>query len=143
MFCGAGDTTLLLTRHVRERNDLTLERAVHKLTGLAAHAFGIRDRSMLAPRLAGDLVVFELDELHYESEQLVADMPGGARRFARPPGGRATVVHGCVTQIDGVATGATPGLMLHSGSSVSPATPSARSTAIPLRGTTAALTAST
>ena len=49
MFCGAGDTTLLLTRHVRERNDLTLERAVHKLTGLAAHAFGIRDRGVLAP----------------------------------------------------------------------------------------------
>ena len=49
MFCGAGDTTLLLTRHVRERNDLTLERVVHKLTGLAARAFGIRDRGVLVP----------------------------------------------------------------------------------------------
>ena len=123
MFCGAGDTTLLLTRHVRERNDLTLERAVNKLTGLAAHAFGIRDRGVLAPGKAGDLVVFELDELHYEPEQLVADMPGGARRFTRPPGGyRATVVHGCVTQADGMPTGASPGRMLHSGSSGSAAT---------------------
>ena len=116
MFCGAGDTTLLLTRHVRERGDLTLERAIYKLTGHAAHAFGIRGRGVVAPGNAGDLTVFSLDELRYEPERLVADIPGGARRFSRPSGGyRATIVGGVVTQADGVATDDRPGLMLHSG----------------------------
>ena len=33
MLCASGDTTLVLTRHVRERHDLTLPQAVHELTG--------------------------------------------------------------------------------------------------------------
>ena len=116
LFCGAGDTTLVLTRHVRERGDLTLERAIHKLTALAARSFGIRDRGVIAPGMAGDLTVFALEELHHEREQLVADLPGGSKRFTRPPGGyRATVVGGCVTQADGSPTDALPGRMLHSG----------------------------
>jgi len=116
LFCGAGDTTLLLTRHVRERGDLTLERAVHKLTGMAARAFGIRDRGILSPGQAGDVTIFDLDDLRYADEQLVPDMPGGAKRFTRPWGGyRATVVGGTVTQAGGVPTGAHPGRMLHSG----------------------------
>ena len=32
MMCGAGDSTLLLTEHVRGRGDLTVEGAVHQLT---------------------------------------------------------------------------------------------------------------
>ena len=64
----------------------------------------------IAPGAAGDLTVFALDELQYETERLVGDMPGGARRFTRPSGGyRATVVAGCMTQCDGSPTGATPG----------------------------------
>jgi N-acyl-D-amino-acid deacylase len=116
LFCGAGDTTLLLARHVRERGDLTLERAIHKLTGLAARSFGIRDRGLIAPGMAGDLTVFALEELHHDREQLVADLPGASKRFTRPAGGyRATVVGGSVTQVDGSPTGALPGRMLHSG----------------------------
>jgi N-acyl-D-aspartate/D-glutamate deacylase len=115
LFCGAGDTTLLLTRHVRSRGDLSVEAAVHKLTGQAASAFGIRDRGVVAPGYAGDLTVFDLDELVYEREIIVDDMPGGAKRFTRPAGGfRATVVAGTVTQEDGRATEAHPGGMLHS-----------------------------
>jgi N-acyl-D-amino-acid deacylase len=116
LFCGAGDTTLLLTRHVRARGDLGLEAAVHKLTGQAASAFGMRDRGVIAPGYAADLAVFDLDELAYERETLVDDIPGGAKRFTRPPGGfRATIVSGAVTQQDGRPTDARPGRMLHSG----------------------------
>ncbi len=116
LFCGAGDTTLVLTRHVRERGDLTLERAIHKLTGLAAKSFGIGDRGLIAPGMAGDLTVFSLEELHHDREKLVADLPGASKRFTRPAGGfRATVVGGSVTQVDGSPTGALPGRMLHSG----------------------------
>ncbi len=117
LFCGAGDTSLLLTRHVRERGDLTVEAAVHKLTGQAASAFGIRDRGVVSPGYAGDLTVFDIDELVYEREIIVGDMPGGAKRFTRPAGGfRATIVGGTVTQEGGRATDARPGRMLHSAS---------------------------
>ncbi len=69
--------------------------------------------SLWAPGLAGDLAIFSLDELHYDAEQLVADTPGGYKRFTRPAGGyRATVVAGEPTQLDGQPTGNRPGRML-------------------------------
>ena len=110
MMCGAGDSTLLLTEHVRDRGDLTVEGAVHQLTGRIADAFGIRGRGVLRPGLAGDVVVFALDELAYRPEQFVTDLPGGAPRLTRPPGGfRMTAADGVVTQEQGVANRRPPG----------------------------------
>lgn len=110
MMCGAGDSTLLLTEHVRDRGDLTVEAGVHQMTGRLAEVFGIRDRGVLAPGRAGDVVVFALDELDYRPDRTVHDLPGDAPRLTRPPGGfRATAVEGVVTQEGGVATGARPG----------------------------------
>jgi N-acyl-D-aspartate/D-glutamate deacylase len=110
MMCGAGDSTLLLTEHVRDRGDLTLEEGVHQMTGRLADVFGIRDRGVLAPGRAGDVTVFALDELDYRPDRTVHDLPGGAPRLTRPPGGfRVTAVAGVVTQEGGTATGARPG----------------------------------
>ena len=109
MMCGAGDSTLLLTEHVRDGGHLCLESAVHELTGRIAMTFGIPGRGVVAPGYVGDLVVFALDELSYEPDTFVHDLPGGAPRLTRPPGGfRATIVGGAVTQREGVATGARP-----------------------------------
>ncbi len=109
MMCGAGDSTLLLTEHVRDRGDLTIEAAVHEITGRIADVFGVRGRGVVAPGNAGDLVVFALDELGYQPDSFVHDLPGGGPRLTRPPGGfRATVVSGVVTQVGGRATGARP-----------------------------------
>ena len=44
MMCGAGDSTLLLTEHVRDGGYLGLEAAVHELTGRIATTFGIPGR---------------------------------------------------------------------------------------------------
>ena len=44
---------------VRDRKLLTLEAAVHKMTGYAARCVGLRDRGRLAPGLAADVVVFD------------------------------------------------------------------------------------
>lgn len=116
MMCGAGDSTLLLTEHVRDRGDLTVEEGVHQMTGRLAEVFGIRDRGVLAPGRAGDVVVFALDELAYRPDRTVHDLPGGAPRLTRPSGGfRVTAVEGVVTQEDGIATGARPGGPLDSG----------------------------
>lgn len=115
MMCAAGDTTLLLTRHVRDRHDLTLEAAVHGLTGRQAAVFGVARHGRLAPGYAGDLTVFALDELEWGKEVFVRDLPSGAPRLRRPGGGyRATVVNGVITQLGGELTGAHPGRVLDS-----------------------------
>jgi N-acyl-D-amino-acid deacylase len=113
MMCAVGDSTLLLTRHVRDRQDLTIEAAVHQLTGRSAQLFGFADRGVIKPGQAGDLAVFALDELEWAPARMVDDLPGGARRMRRPAGGyRATVVGGAVTQNAGELTGARPGELL-------------------------------
>jgi N-acyl-D-amino-acid deacylase len=115
MLCASGDTTLVLTRHVRERDDLTVEQAVHEMTGRQAQVFGFRDRGVIAPGAAGDLVIFALDELHYDTDEFVSDLPGGGKRLRRPEGGyRATLVDGVPVQVDGTLTGALPGRVISS-----------------------------
>jgi len=114
MMCASGDTTLLLTRHVRDRGDLGLEDAVYQLTGRQADTFGFTKRGRVAEGYAGDLAVFALDELRWEDDVFVPDLPDGGSRLRRPEGGyRATVVDGVVVQEGGKLTGALPGRMLN------------------------------
>jgi N-acyl-D-amino-acid deacylase len=113
MLCATGDTTLLLTRHVRDRGDFTLEDAVWQLTGRQAQVFGFRDRGVITPGAAADLTVFALDELAWLPDEFVPDLPGGASRLRRPEGGyRYTVAAGVVTQEGGRLTGARPASVL-------------------------------
>jgi N-acyl-D-amino-acid deacylase len=113
MLCASGDTTLVLTRHVRERGDLTVEHAIHEMTGRLAEVFGFRDRGVVAPGAVADLVVFALDELHYDTDEFVSDLPRNGRRLRRPEGGyRATFVDGVAVQVDGTLTGALPGRVI-------------------------------
>lgn len=116
MMCAAGDTTLLLTRHVRERGDFTVEKAVYELTGAQSERLGFKDRGILAPGYAGDVTVFDLDELAWKQDSFVSDLPSGGARLRRPPGGyRLTAVGGVVTQRDGALTGENPGRVLDGG----------------------------
>jgi N-acyl-D-amino-acid deacylase len=110
MMCAYGDTTLLLTKFVRDRGDLTVEAAVHALTGRLAEVLGWRDRGTIATGMAGDLTVFALDELDWRPDAFVDDIPEGGRRLRRPAGGfRSTIVDGVVTQDGGDLTGRRPG----------------------------------
>ena len=116
MLCASGDTTLLLTRHVRDHEHLTLERAVHELTGRQADAFGFTGRGYLKPGSHADINVFALDELTYGEDSFVADLPNGGRRLRRPTGNyRATIVNGVPVALCGKATGNLPGHVISSG----------------------------
>jgi N-acyl-D-amino-acid deacylase len=117
MMCAVGDTTLLLARHVRDRGDFTIEGAVHQLTGRQGELFGFADRGVIREGAIADLNVFSLDELHWDEAATVADLPTGASRLRRGPGGfRYTIVDGTVTQEGGSLTGALPGVALRGGS---------------------------
>jgi N-acyl-D-amino-acid deacylase len=109
MFCGVGDTTLLLTRHVRERGDLSLVSAIHELTCRQADLLGLAGHGRIGVGYAADFAVFALDELKFAEEKLVSDVPGGGARFRRDSGGyRYTIVNGVVVQEAGTPTGALP-----------------------------------
>jgi N-acyl-D-aspartate/D-glutamate deacylase len=100
----------------RERGDLTLEEAVHQLTGRQAEVFGFRGRGRVEEGAVADLAVFALDELHWDDPVMAADLPGGATRLRRGPGGyRYTIVDGIVTQDGGELGTVLPGRMLRQG----------------------------
>lgn len=113
MFSGAGDSTYLLAHLVRDAGAVSIEEAVHAVTAKQARFFGIPDRGVLRPGAVADLAVFALDDLDPGTEVQRHDLPGGAWRYSRTPGGyRATVVAGTPTWLDGASTGHRPGSML-------------------------------
>jgi N-acyl-D-aspartate/D-glutamate deacylase len=113
MFSGAANSTYLFTRYVRDAGLLSIEEAVHAVTGKHASFFALRDRGVLEPGKAADIVVFALDELELGRDVRVDDVPGGSWRYSRPdPGYRATIANGSPTYLHGKATDARPGQMV-------------------------------
>jgi N-acyl-D-amino-acid deacylase len=56
---GAGSFPRILGHYVREEKVLTLELAIHKMTGLPAKHLGLHDRGRIAPGFIADLVLFD------------------------------------------------------------------------------------
>ncbi len=114
MMCGAGDSTIFLSRYVRDHGVLSLEAGVRALTALPAEVFRLPDRGVVAVGAVADLTVFDLDALDWAPPAFVHDVPPDATaRMTRPGVGYlATVVAGEVTVEDGRPTGALPGRML-------------------------------
>ena len=97
-FCGTGDTTHLLEHYVRETGQMTLERAIHRMTGEVAADWGLNDRGTLALGKAADIVVFDPQVVTVSDEEFVDDFPGEARRYVRRASGYHSVfVNGQLT----------------------------------------------
>ena len=81
-----------------------LETAVHKMTGLTARNFGLRDRGVLREGAFADITVFDADGI------------GEAATFARPiqpaKGIDSVIVNGAAVWRDGAPTGRRPGKVL-------------------------------
>jgi N-acyl-D-amino-acid deacylase len=53
----------VLGEYVRHRRALSLEVAVHKMTGLSANTFKLGNRGLIRPGMAGDLTIFDPDSI--------------------------------------------------------------------------------
>ncbi|HKA39434.1 MAG TPA: amidohydrolase family protein, partial [Burkholderiales bacterium] len=110
---GYGYCTRVLAEWVREKQVMTLEHAVRRLTFDSASALGLYDRGLLRPGLAADIVVFDPDTVRPLPETIVHDFPAGGWRVKEPAAGvTATIVNGQVLLEDGKHTGALPGRVL-------------------------------
>jgi N-acyl-D-aspartate/D-glutamate deacylase len=117
MLCGGGENALLLTKYVQEEKSLTLEEAIHVMTGKLAEHFFLPDRGVISPGKRADIAVFHLDEVGYRQFEKAWDVPDGKGgttwRFTRPPlPTRLTLVNGVPTFENGAYTGAKPGQFL-------------------------------
>jgi N-acyl-D-aspartate/D-glutamate deacylase len=109
-FCGTGDTTHLLEHYVRETGQMSLERAVHRMTGELASDWGIRDRGLIETGLAADLVLFDPEKVSCGAEAFEGGVPGEARRYVRHAEGYdAVIVNGSVVMRQGTYTEERPG----------------------------------
>ncbi len=101
--CDACLPTDLLGNWVRERQVLSLEAAVHKLTGEPAAVFGFDDRGVLAPGRAADVTVFDPDAVGPGPLRRVRDFPADGERLVAdaPTGVTHVVVNGTPIRVDG------------------------------------------
>jgi len=116
MVCDAGYCTFLLGNWVREKQALTLERAVARLTSEIADLWGINDRGRLVKGAAADIVVFDPDTVGSAARaEMRHDLPGGARRLVVEAQGIVySIVNGQLILREGRFTGSLPGRVLRS-----------------------------
>ncbi|HEX3881644.1 MAG TPA: amidohydrolase family protein [Stellaceae bacterium] len=116
MLCDAGYPTYLLGTWVRERQIMTLEQAVARLTSQPADLFGIKGRGRLKQGYAADIAIFDPATIGSASRgERRFDLPGGAKRMVMPARGVThTIVNGQVAYADGQVTGSASGAVLRS-----------------------------
>jgi len=105
--------THLLGYWVRERQALTLEQAIRKMTYDLASFWGLQERGLLREGNCADVVIFDPETVSPQMPTLAYDLPAGARRLKQKADGiRATVVNGEVLMRNNEHTGALPGKLL-------------------------------
>ncbi len=111
----ASQPTFFLSHWVRDRQELTLEDAVRRLTSDTASFIGFRDRGVLRPGAYADVNVFDLDAMWLPLPEIVHDFPGGAPRFVQKAEGiDHTIVNGVPFLERGEHTGGLGGRLLRS-----------------------------
>ena len=99
-----GSTARVLGRYVREREVLSLETAVAKLTSVPAARLGLRDRGVVRDGAVADLVVFD--------PATVADEATYVDPARYPTGIEHVIVNGRAAILDGAETGERAGRLL-------------------------------
>ncbi|MBT3792724.1 MAG: amidohydrolase family protein [Rhodospirillales bacterium] len=103
----------LLGHWVRDKNALTLEAAIRKITFDLASFWGLKERGWLHEGYHADIVIFDPDTIAPSMPTLLHDLPAGAPRIDQKATGiMATIVNGQVFIRDNEHTGAHPGQLL-------------------------------
>ena len=83
------------------------------MTFNTASQFGIKNRGLLRPGYAADVLVFDPDSIGPQMPEVVHDLPAGARRLKQKADGiAATIVNGEVVLRNQEDTGARSGQLL-------------------------------
>jgi N-acyl-D-amino-acid deacylase len=105
--------THLLSYWVRDRQALTLEQAIRKISFDLASFWGLHGRGLLREGYNADVVIFDPDTVGPQMPTLEYDLPGGARRLKQKANGiLATIVNGQVFMRNNEHTGALAGQLL-------------------------------
>lgn len=109
----ASQPTYLLAHWVRDRQVLSLEEGVRRLTSDTADFVGYRNRGVVREGAHADLNVIDLDGLSLPVPEIVHDFPGGVPRFIqRAEGIDHTIINGVPFMEAGEHTGALTGRLL-------------------------------
>ena len=115
-FCTAGESSYVLGQWVRDRELLSLEDAIRRLTFQPARIMGLRDRGLVREGLAADLMVFDLSSIGVREDEVTHDGPSGTpRRVQGAEGVHHVIVGGQAVLEHGKHTGALPGRVLRAG----------------------------
>ena len=113
---GFGYATRLLGYWVREKQIMSMEEGVRKLTFMVASIFGLRDRGLLRPGYAADITLFDPATIRECDPHMVQDLPANEKRYVQKAVGiEMTIVNGQVLVENEKHTGALPGAVLGSG----------------------------
>lgn len=125
MLCGGGENLIYLTKYVRDQQAISLEEAVHSMTGKLAEHFHLTDIGRIAVGKRADIVVFDFNEVRQHDMEKVYDVTDGKggttwryTRQAAPM--RLTLVNGEAIFRDGAYTGAKPGAFLEPANETAP-----------------------
>ena len=103
----------LLGNWVRQKQAITMEAAVRKITFDIASFWGLKGRGLVREGWHADLAIFDPATIAPDLPVLVHDQPRGAARIRQKAVGiRATVVNGAVLMRDNEHSGAYPGQLL-------------------------------
>jgi N-acyl-D-amino-acid deacylase len=115
--CDAGLPSYLLAEWVRERQTLTLEQGVRRLTAEPADFLGLANKGRLKQGADADLVLFNPDSIRPLPPEWRNDLPGGEPRLIeRSEGIEYTIVNGHMLFERDEYQGGMPGRILRSGS---------------------------
>ena len=101
---GWGSYPRILSRYVREEHLLTIEEAIHKMTGLSAAKVGLRDRGLLRAGMLADITIFDPQTVQ---DRATFEMPN---QF--PAGINYVIVNGQIEVDNGRRTSALGGRVL-------------------------------
>jgi N-acyl-D-amino-acid deacylase len=116
MLCDCGYPTYFLGTWIREREIMSLEQGVRRLTSDPADFYGITDRGRLQKGMAADITIFDPSAIGSSNRgEKRYDLPGGGKRMVMPSRGvEHTIVNGEVIYADNALQASGAGQLIRS-----------------------------